>query len=86
MPGRALPVPFRRSGTDIPPPGRFNQPPEAVDEELEALSQALVEVADADDWSVLAERAKPLLAKIAAGKRLADVHRRRRAPVLYRRP
>ena len=43
-------------------------PPEAVDEELEALSQALVEVADADDWSVLAERAKPLLAKIASGQ------------------
>jgi hypothetical protein len=43
-------------------------PPEAVDEELEALSQALVEVADVDDWSVLAERARPLLAKIAAGQ------------------
>ncbi len=44
------------------------KPPEAVDEELEALSQALVDVAHVNDWGVLAERAQPLLAKIAAGK------------------
>ncbi len=44
------------------------KPPEAVDEELEALSQALADVANVTDWRVLAELAQPVLAKIAAGK------------------
>ena len=39
MPGGALSASFGRSGADIPPSSRFNQPPEAIDEVLLAAER-----------------------------------------------